>query len=74
VSSGRVSDEPLTKPLVDYLSRRDNVLARLSTSTLSGKAKLRDRQELHEYGEWLASQSPEFNRIWNRLLVQEVDE
>lgn len=74
LQSGRVSTEPLSKPLQDYLTRRDSVLARLDTSTLSGKAKLLERQRLHEYGEWLASQSPEFDRIWNRLLVQEVDE
>jgi len=74
LASGRVSNEPLAQPLTDYLTRRDSVLARLNTSTLSGKAKLRERQSLQEYGQWLATQSPEFDRIWNRMLVQEVDE
>lgn len=74
MDSGAVDGNPLVNPLRDYLNQRTQVMNELQTTTLSGKKKILSRQRLHEYGNFLASQSPEFDRIWNRLLVQEVDE
>ena len=31
------------------------------------------RYQLYQYGEAIAARNPEFDRVWQRFLVQEVD-
>ena len=71
----RMSGNELTADLKAYLAARDQVRVMTgATTTLSGKKRLQYRQMLHAYGEQLAQKNPYFNRVWNRVLVQEVDE
>ena len=71
----RMSGNPLVGDLKKYLALREQIKQRTgATTTLSGKKRLPFRQMLHAYGEDLAVKNPYFDRLWNRLLVQEVDE
>lgn len=69
----RFKDNPLTQPLRDYLSLRNQFESASGGKGLGGKKRRNIRVQLFEYGNALAAQSPEFDRIWQRLLIQEVD-
>jgi hypothetical protein len=75
VEDPRVNNSPLNADLRAYLDYRAQVMAQSgAVSTLSGKKRMAYRAALYQYGEQLAASNPYFKRIWNRLLVQEVDD
>lgn len=75
VDDPRVQDSPLNADLKAYLEYRTQMIAQSgAVSTLSGKKRQAYRAALYQYGEQLAETNPYFKRIWNRLLVQEVDD
>jgi hypothetical protein len=53
---------------------RDEAIANSNYKTLSSKAMTPTRAELFRAGEALASQNPFFGRIWQRLLLREVED
>jgi hypothetical protein len=74
VEDSRVADSKVVAPLIQYLEQRDLALARVGTKTLQSKKAQGARGSLYQFGEALAAQSPEFDRIWGRLLAQEVED
>ena len=74
ISNPRVQDSPVTPALKDYLDKRASTLQQIGARTFRAKGTTRARAYMYRYGEELARQNPEFDRIWSRLLAQEVDE
>lgn len=74
VDNPRVADSPVSRPLKDYLERRSELIRQLGVKTLKAKGATEARGYLYRYGDELARMNPEFDRIWDRLLAQEVDE
>lgn len=74
VDNPRLADSPVSKPLKDYLERRAELIQQLGVKTLKAKGTTDARGYLYRYGDELARMYPEFDRIWDRLLSQEVDE
>ena len=70
----RVSDNPITGPLRRYLAAREEALARAGGKSFQSKKAVPIKAQLYAYGESLAFQNPEFDRIWTRLLVAEVED
>lgn len=73
VTRDDLQDSPIIDPLTTYLNARREAYARGGDS-ISGNKRQMLRAELFSLGEGLSMRFPEFDRIWNRLLVQEVDE
>jgi hypothetical protein len=74
VDNPRVADSGITEPLKQYLDKRSELKNQLGVKTLKAKGATGARNVLYQYGEELALMHPEFDRIWDRLLAQEVDE
>jgi hypothetical protein len=74
VKDSRLSDNPLTSVLNGYLEERKRYLASVGGKSFDSKKATGARMYLSSYGEQLASQSPEFARIWQRLLSPEVQD
>jgi hypothetical protein len=75
VGSPRFADNQLTADLKAYLNAREEIKSRTgATVNLAGKKRQQYRESLFVYGESLAKKNEAFKRIWNRLLVQEVDD
>jgi len=74
LNSGSVDDSPVSASLRDYLDRRERTLRELGAKSFRAKGMTNARGFMYRYGEELARQNPEFDRIWGRLLAQEVDE
>lgn len=74
VMDSRLQDNPITSVVGQYLRARDNALQQAGGKSLKSKKASPLRARLYQFGEDLAFQNPEFSRLWNRLLVQEVEE
>lgn len=70
----RLSDNPLTPVLSAYMEERRKYLASVGGKSFESKKATGARMYLSSYGEQLSTQSPEFARIWQRLLSPEVQD
>jgi hypothetical protein len=70
----RVSDNKLTAPLTKYLELRNQYYASLGVRSLQSQRASYAKAHLRTFGEDLSEQSPEFARIWQRVLAQEVED
>ena len=73
VYDSRLQDNPITRPLREYLELREKLSATKGGLSFASAKKKTERSKLFLFGESLAKQNPEFDRIWTRLLSQEVD-
>lgn len=73
VTRDDLQDSKIIQPLNTYLDARRNAYVQGGDSIAGNKRKML-RAQLFSLGEGLALKFPEFDRIWNRLLIQEVDE
>lgn len=73
LQDSRLSNNPMIGALRDYIQIRDG-LELGSGESLKSKRNISNRATLYSYGESLATQNPEFARIWDRLLSQEVEQ
>jgi hypothetical protein len=74
VEDPRVGWNPAVPTIKQYLKMRDAILAESNSKTLQKKALTSKRQELFLAGEALAKSNPYFDRIWQRLLLREVED
>jgi hypothetical protein len=70
----RLVDNPLSPVLKKYLTARDAGIAGSGGKSLNSKRATPYRSYLYYYGNQLADSSPEFARIWQRVLAQEVED
>jgi len=73
VQDPRLRDNPIIPQLRTYLAQRDQMEAIDGGLSLRAKKKAPLRARLFALGETLARQNPEFDRIWSRVLSQEVE-
>lgn len=73
VKDERLKDNPIIPQLKSYLKEREALLATKGGLSLGSQKKIAERTRLFMLGESLATQNPEFARIWTRLLSQEVE-
>jgi len=73
VNDPRLSDNSIVPALKTYLAQRDLFESTMGGLSLGAKKKAGLRAQLFALGETLASQNPEFDRIWSRVLSQEVE-
>ena len=73
INDPRLSDNPIVPALKTYLAQRDLFESTMDGLSLKAKKKAGLRAQLFALGEMLASQNPEFDRIWSRVLSQEVE-
>jgi hypothetical protein len=69
----RLANNPIMGALREYMQIRDG-LELGSGQSLKSRQNMGNRGTLYSYGEGLALQNPEFARIWDRLLSQEVEQ
>jgi hypothetical protein len=75
----KLVDDPLAKdnalaPIVkEYLNTRKIYLAQAGGKSFDSKKAVPAKMYMYNYGNQLAQQYPEFDRIWQRLLIQEVE-
>lgn len=68
----RLANNPIMPQLREYIQMRDS-LELSSGQGLKSSRNDDNRAYLYNLGEFLAEQNPEFGRIWDRLLSQEVE-
>lgn len=73
VNDPRLTDNPITPVLKEYLDQRRLYIGMGKGESLASQKKLKQRSALFLFGEALAEQNPEFDRMWSRLLSQEVE-
>jgi len=73
VKDVRLSNNPIIPQLKQYIDKRDELEATMGGLSLKSMKKAGMRAQLFALGEALASQNPEFDRIWSRVLSQEVE-
>jgi hypothetical protein len=75
----RLADDPrldgnaIAASVREYLRVRIQVMQSNDLISFQSKKAATARQQLYQLGESLSSANPEFDRIWQRFLVQEVD-
>jgi hypothetical protein len=69
----RLAKNVIMPQLRQYLQLRDNLEAVDGGLSLRSKKKQKYRAQLFAFGEALGQENPEFDRIWSRLLSQEVE-
>jgi hypothetical protein len=74
VNDPRVQDNPLTAVLKDYLDTREVYYAQAGGKSFESKKATPARVYMYNYGNKLALENPQFDRIWQRLLIQEVED
>jgi hypothetical protein len=74
VLESRVQDNPIIPILKDYLANRKIYLAAAGGKSFESKKATPARMHMYNYGNQLAAQNPQFARIWERLLIQEVED
>jgi len=74
VEDSRVQDNPLTPLLRDDVSTREIYLAQAGGKSFESKRATPSRMYMYNYGNKLAQENPQFDRIWQRLLIQEVED
>lgn len=73
VEDSRLADNPITPVLKEYLDQRRLFILMGNGESLASQKKLKQRAALFLLGETLSEQNPEFDRMWSRLLSQEVE-
>ena len=66
-------DTPVIEPLKTYMRARSDLLAINGKTTFRSKAMTQARQELDAIAQRLALESPEFARMYDRVLASETD-
>jgi hypothetical protein len=74
VKDPRLANNPITSSVAQYLAARDIALQQVGGKSLKSKKASPLRAQLYQFGEDLAFRNPEFGRLWERLLLQEVEE
>jgi hypothetical protein len=74
VLESKVQDNPIIPILKDYLANRKIYLAAAGGKSFESKKATPARMHMYNYGNQLAAQNPQFARIWERLLIQEVED
>jgi hypothetical protein len=74
VEDPRVQDNELTPLIREYLATRKIYLAQAGGKSFESKKATPSRMFMYNYGNRLAQQNPQFDRIWQRLLIQEVED
>ena len=74
INDPRTVGNPVIDSIKEYLSLRQRTIDASGYKTLTPKAMTSARAELFKAGEALASQNPYFDRIWQRLLLREVED
>ena len=74
VDDPRVQDNPLTPVLREYLKTREIYYALAGGKSFDSKKATPSRVYMYNYGNSLAQENPVFDRIWQRLLIQEVED
>ena len=70
----RLADNPITLAVSRYLVARNQALSEVGGKSLKSKKATAQRARLYQFGQDLAYQNPEFSRLWERVLLQEVEE
>jgi len=73
VEDPRLKDNKVAAMVRDYLASRRSLMRSDDLVSFQSKKATRARTQLYRYGEALAARNPEFDRVWQRFLVQEVD-
>ena len=74
IADPRVGWNPAVPTIKQYLDLRSSVIASSGMKTLSSKKMASAREQLFIAGETFAKTNPYFDRIWQRLLAQEVED
>lgn len=74
VNDPRVIGNPVIDSIKEYLELRQRTIDASGYKTLNPKSMTNARAELFRAGEALASSNPYFDRIWQRLLLREVED
>ena len=74
VDDPRVGWNPSVPSIKQYLSLRQQLIQQSGRKTLNSKGSAPIRAQLFVAGEALAKQNVYFDRIWQRLLAQEVED
>jgi hypothetical protein len=74
VQDERLANNPINQSIILYLNAHDQALAKAGGKSLQSKKATPLRAQLYSFGESLAFENPEFDRIWTRLLISEVEE
>jgi hypothetical protein len=71
----RTKGNPIMATITQYLDKRDSQLKYLERDNLDGSSDeiMIAKDSLWRYGNTLAEQNPDFARIWQRQLSQEVE-
>jgi len=73
IDDPRMKDNPITRDLRVYLNERERLLQLAGGKSFTSKKAEKYKIQLFQLGEVLANQNPEFDRLWNRKLIAEVD-
>jgi hypothetical protein len=73
LNDSRLADNPIIGQVRRYLEVRDSLEAMDGGLSLRSKKKQKYRGYLFALGESMGQENPEFDRIWSRLLSQEVE-
>jgi len=73
VDDKRVSNNSVARLAKAYLKRRTELMEANDLKSFNAKKAASSRAELFNLGSSLAAKDPEFDRIWQRFLIQEVD-
>ena len=73
VDDKRVSNNSVARLAKTYLKRRTELMEANDLKSFNAKKAASSRTELFNLGSSLAARDPEFDRIWQRFLIQEVD-
>jgi hypothetical protein len=74
VEDPRVAWNPAVPAIKQWLNMRQNVISSSGMKSLASKKLTSARADLFVAGESLAKSNPYFDRIWQRLLSQEVED
>jgi len=74
VKDPRLANNETVPSLVEYLNARKQILAGNNLKSLKSKKAQPYAESLYAYGNRLAEQNPQFDRIWQRLLSSEVED
>lgn len=73
IDDPRMKNNPITQDLRVYLNERERLLQLAGGKGFTSKKAQKYKIQLFQLGEVLANKNPEFDRLWNRKLIAEVD-
>lgn len=73
VKDPRLANNETVPSLVEYLNARKQLMASYDLKSFNSKKAQPHAQALYSFGNRLAEQNPQFDRIWQRLLSSEVE-